>query len=290
MISRFESLVASATLCCTIVGCQEQEQRTTVVLTYQVTPDAPATFAAADMDSLVIVVNDRLGRRGRAKAKSNGQLQVEIFGDQNNTELGSLKLRIESLGRLEFRILADPRHSRDKAIIEQAMLAPAGEKEVIVAGEKAAEWVAAEKVELRFENEIDDGTVKRQANGATEILVLMDPYNVTGEYLAAAEKAQDWQGGPAVQISFDREGSMRLQRLTSENKPDLAAPAPYRRLGIILDKRVLSAPKIMARISNSAVISGGRITESDVDAILAIFHAGALPFSIRLVDEQRITN
>ena len=285
MISRFTLFVVLATVCCTTAGCQER--RTTAVLKYQISPNE-RTLAAADMDSLVIVVNERLGRHGRAKATSNGQLEVEIFAEHSNTELESLKLRIESLGRLEFRILADSRHPDNKTTIEQAKLAPAPQKEVIISGNKVAEWVEAGKVEVDAKNEIDDGTVKRQAKGATEILVLMDPYNVTGEYLAAAEEAQDQQGDPAIQVSFSREGARRLQRLTSENKPDPAAPVPYRRLGIILDKRVLSAPKIMAPISNGAMISGGRISESDVDAIIAIFHAGALPFSIRLVDEQRI--
>ena len=76
--------------------------------------------------------------------------------------------------------------------------------------------------------------------------------------------------------------------LTGQNKPDPASPNVYRRLGIILDKRLLSAPRILTAISDRAAISGGEITERDVEDIIAVFNAGALPYPIDFVRERQI--
>ena len=288
VIGRLTILASSVAVCCTFASCTPQ--RTSVVLTYNVAPNAGDVVRTSDLDDVLMVINDRLGRRGRAKALRGLEFHVEIFGDVTNAELDSLKLRIESIGKLGFRALADSREPGHQAIIDEARLATPAQKDVSVAGKKAAEWIACEKLEAHFDNASNDGAVKRQAGSQSEVLVLTDPYDVTGADLTAAEKAKDERGAPAIQVTFDRGGAMRLRRLTSENMPKSGPLTAYRRLGIIFDKRLLSAPKIVAPISNSAIISGGSLSESDVDAIIAIFHAGGLPYPVRLVNEERMSN
>jgi preprotein translocase subunit SecD len=117
--------------------------------------------------------------------------------------------------------------------------------------------------------------------------LLIDDLNVTGDQLVAASTVPDDRGKPAIEVSFSREGARRLHALTSRHKPDPAIPGVYRKLGIVLDKQLLSAPRIITAISNRAMISGGKMSDRDAEDIVAILNEGTLPYEIRLVDEQR---
>ncbi|MEX0613759.1 MAG: protein translocase subunit SecD, partial [Pirellulales bacterium] len=126
----------------------------------------------------------------------------------------------------------------------------------------------------------EGGIVKRAAGDTPEALVLMDPMNVTGEYLTSATKGLDERGGPAVLFSFDSEGARRFRQLTSQNKPNPATPNVSRNLGIILDKTLVSAPRIETTISDRGMISGGSMTEKEVEHTVEILNAGSLPAAL----------
>jgi SecD/SecF fusion protein len=108
----------------------------------------------------------------------------------------------------------------------------------------------------------------------------MDPHNVTGDFLTSATKGLDERGGPAVHFAFDRAGAFRFGQLTNENKPNPATPDVYRHLGIILDKRLLSAPRIITKITDRGMISGGSMTEREVEHIIEVLNAGSLPAAL----------
>ena len=58
------------------------------------------------------------------------------------------------------------------------------------------------------------------AGDTPEALVLIDPMNVTGEYLTSATKGLDERGGPAVHFAFDRRWRAAIRQLTSQNMPN----------------------------------------------------------------------
>ncbi len=99
--------------------------------------------------------------------------------------------------------------------------------------------------------------VKRMTGSLAEVLALIDPMNVTGAYLTSAKQTVDTASGtPAILFTFNKQGAMRLEKLTSANRPNPATPNLRRRLGIILDEHLLSAPFIMSTLSNRAMLSG----------------------------------
>jgi preprotein translocase subunit SecD len=83
-----------------------------------------------------------------------------------------------------------------------------------------------------------------------------------------------------VHFAFDRTGAFRFGQLTGENRPNPSTPDVYRHLGIILDKRLLSAPRIITRITDRGMISGGAMTEREVDHIIEVLNAGSLPAAL----------
>ena len=122
--------------------------------------------------------------------------------------------------------------------------------------------------------------VKRMAGDTPEALVLIDPMNVTGDYLTSATKGLDERGGPAVHFTFDRDGARRFRQLTSQNMPNPATRNAHRRLGIMLDKQLISAPNIIETISDRGMISGGTMSEQEVEHIIEILNAGSLPAAL----------
>jgi SecD/SecF fusion protein len=204
---------------------------------------------------------------------------IEIIIPQTGPdEMEFVKRRITDLGQLEFRITADPAQPEDRPRIERARRLPPGQKVLMDGDVKIAEWVAYDEKEFGPVDE-EAGIVKRMAGETPEALVLMDPWNVTGEFLTSATKGLDDAGRPAVHFSFNREGAWRFRQLTSKNRPNPATGA-FRLLGIILDKTLISAPRINETISDRGIISGGAMSDKEVEHIVEILNAGSLPAAL----------
>lgn len=205
---------------------------------------------------------------------------VEIIIPQvGQDEMEFVKQKITALGQLEFRITADPSFTKDKTIIELAKLAPPTQKEIKQGDTAVARWVPYDVAEFGPVERVD-GMVKRQAGDTAEALVLIDPMNVTGDYLTSATKGMDERGGPAVHFSFNSAGSQRFGRLTGQNTPNPATPDKYRHLGILLDNRLVNAPTIRTQITDRGMISGGSMTDREVELNVEILNAGSLPAAL----------
>ena len=141
---------------------------------------------------------------------------------------------------------------KDKIKIELAKAAPPTQKDVKQGDELVAKWVPYDEQAFGPVDQAE-GYVKRMAGDTPEILVLIDPMNVTGDYLTSATKGLSMRhGGPAVHFSFDSQGAREFEKLTSQNKPNPATPDVYRHLGIMLDNRLVNAPTIQSTISDEA--------------------------------------
>lgn len=111
-----------------------------------------------------------------------------------------------------------------------------------------------------------------------QVLLVTDPKanrNVTGEHLFTASSGYDNLGSPAIHFSLTREGAVLLGRVTSRNMPNEGANI-YRRLGIILDGELISAPRLLGPISDNGQITGD-FTQREVDGIVDVLRAGRLP-------------
>jgi SecD/SecF fusion protein len=230
---------------------------------------------------LIAALKERLDPNGTKEItiRKYGPAVEIIIPQTGEDEMEYVKRRITDLGQLEFRITADPNLAKDRNVIDRARRLTPSQKALMNNNVKEAEWVAYDENE--FGPVSDEGRiVKRQAGDTPEALVLIDPMNVTGRYLTQATETLDERGGPAVAFGFDREGAERFRQLTSQNKPNPTAPDVRRNLGIILDKRLISAPEIRETISDRGTISGGSMTDREVDHIVQILNAGSLPAAL----------
>lgn len=104
---------------------------------------------------------------------------------------------------------------------------------------------------------------------------------VTGKDLRTVRQSVDEWNSPAVSFSLNPEGGRRFEKLTAENIGNSIA--------IMLDKRVISAPRVEDRIpAASGGIIRGRFTAEEAEDLVVVLRAGALPASIKYLEERTI--
>lgn len=232
------------------------------------------------MDEMLAALKERVDPSGTKEVtiRTRGKSIEFIIPKAGQAELDYIKKKITDLGQLEFRILCDRERDEFKNEIELGERLPPGQTLVTIGGVPTARWVPYDTGEFgKYDPEESqlEPTVKRMGVHAPEILVHLDPYNVTGEYLDGASKRVGPEGFE-VAFSFNSEGSYRFGKLTGKYVPN---PREYL-LGIILDEQLRSAPQIRSRISNQGTISGRNMDEAEVDHVVSILDAGSLPAAL----------
>jgi preprotein translocase subunit SecD len=102
---------------------------------------------------------------------------------------------------------------------------------------------------------------------------------VTGRDLRNAKPTLDETNRPAVSFSLNTDGARKFGKATGENIG--------RRLAIILDGRVQSAPVIEGRIFDEGRISG-TFSQQEVQDLSLILRSGALPASLTYLEERTV--
>lgn len=104
---------------------------------------------------------------------------------------------------------------------------------------------------------------------------------LTGETLTGAEIRYDQDyNEPYVAITFDRVGASIFQQITRENVK--------KRLAIVLDKNVYSAPVIQDEISGGRAQITGRFTTEEARDLAIILRAGALPAPVVILENRTV--
>jgi preprotein translocase subunit SecD len=103
---------------------------------------------------------------------------------------------------------------------------------------------------------------------------------VTGRDLRNARPSLDENNQPAVSFTLNNEGGRKFGNVTGDNIG--------KRLAIILDGRVQSAPNIESRISTDGRITGS-FTNEEVQNLSLILRSGALPAKLDYLSEGTIS-
>ncbi len=108
------------------------------------------------------------------------------------------------------------------------------------------------------------------------------PKEITGKYLIGASAGTDDKtNNLSVKFSFDTQGGNLFWELTSRNKPAGTGENTFhRQLAIILDGQIQSAPLLNEPIRTEGQITGN-FTPAEVDSLVRILRAGALPATLR---------
>lgn len=122
----------------------------------------------------------------------------------------------------------------------------------------------------------------RRADGtyAETPIVLKRDVVLTGEYITNANTNFDTFGQPYVMLTFDSTGARLFERLTEENVK--------KRMAIVLDGKVYSAPVIQERIAGGRCSISGRFTVDEARDLAIVLRAGSLPAPIKIMEERTV--
>ncbi|MFN4320245.1 MAG: protein translocase subunit SecD [Aquificaceae bacterium] len=172
------------------------------------------------------------------------------------TRIGSDRILVELPGVLDVR-KAKSIVGRT-ALLELKLVVESGPKEALqekltkdyelLSDQKGVEWFLVEKVPV-----------------------------ITGADLKTAYVSTDEFGMPAVSFELTDRGSKAFSEATEKNIG--------RRLAIVLDKKVISAPVIRSKISDRGQISGN-FTPEEAKELAIVLRAGALPTKVEFLQER----
>src|SRR5581483_2888305 len=104
---------------------------------------------------------------------------------------------------------------------------------------------------------------------------------MTGAYIADAHvRPSSRLEGPYVELVLNNTGARLFERITAENVK--------RRLAIVLDNKVYSAPVIQERISGGRASITGRFEMKDARELAIVLRAGALPAPLEVAEERTV--
>jgi preprotein translocase subunit SecD len=103
---------------------------------------------------------------------------------------------------------------------------------------------------------------------------------VSGEMLTDAYPTFDEFGRPAVGFRFDSQGSRRFGDATRQN-----VGKPF---AIVLDEKIVSAPVIQTPILGGSGQITGTFTQQEVNDLVLLLDAGALPAPLRVEAQQTV--
>ena len=116
--------------------------------------------------------------------------------------------------------------------------------------------------------------------GARSFYLVRKAAVITGRDLKNARPGVSGETGlPDIQFSLTPNGAQKFGQATGENVG--------RRLAVILDGTVESAPVINSRITDSGVIQGS-FSQAEADELAKVLRAGALPASLTYLQQQTV--
>lgn len=136
---------------------------------------------------------------------------------------------------------------------------------------KAIEGDVPAGYQLLYHREKDDRGILRDTQ---PLLVKSDP-ELTGQYIEDAYVGYDNSGFPDVNLKLNREGARLFEQVTAQNV--------NKRLAIVLDGVVRSAPVIRERIGGGSAHITGRFTVEEARNLAIVLRAGALPAKVDII-------
>ncbi len=131
--------------------------------------------------------------------------------------------------------------------------------------------------QLLYERDVD-----RRTGAVRETPIVVQTKTVmTGDLLADAQVRIDTRNNrPYVFIKFNAVGARRFDQVTAANVG--------KRMAIVLDDTVYSAPVIQERISGGDAQVSGSFTEQEASDLAIVLRAGSLPAPVKILEERTV--
>lgn len=130
--------------------------------------------------------------------------------------------------------------------------------------------------QLQFEELVTVPATKNASASST-----LQPTNLTGADLQSASVVFDNQTGkPTISLQFTSDGGNKFSDITGRNVG--------KRLPIVLDNQVISAPTVQQQITGGLAQITGTFTVDEAKQLAVQLNAGALPVPVKLVQQTSV--
>ena len=229
--------------------------------TFRIKPNVAQLLREQAVDQALQTIRNRVDELGVAEPtlqKHGGPGEHEILVQLPGlTDPARVKGIIKSTALLELKMVDSGPYTSQAAAIQSYGGVLPGNLEVLPSSERGATAAAGDSYYA----------VQRVAG-------------VSGRDLKGAFPSRDQNGAPAVSFNLTADGAARFGRLTESNIG--------KRLAIVLDRRIQSAPTINGRITDSGIIEGGAggFAPQEAQDLSLVLRSGALPASMNYLEER----
>ncbi|MFH1037974.1 MAG: protein translocase subunit SecD [PVC group bacterium] len=229
--------------------------------------------------------------------ENNEQVFDNFAREIQAANLGSLEIlrnRVDKFGVSEPEI---QKQGRNELLIQLPGVRDPEQTLELIQGQAFLEFKLVDDDEKRLEKAIADGEappgftlktygkVNPDGTVGEESLLLVDKSELNGESLVTAYfGTKGGTGEPIVHFKFDRKGARIFSRITKQYNADDNPPG--RRLAMILDGNVLSAPMIRTHIPRGEGYIEGNFDLDSAKLLASQLSAGAYPAPL-MIKEQR---
>lgn len=224
-----------------------------VVYTMSMTDEYERQVSKLTVDQVLKTIRTRIDQFGVAepdiRRQQDGRIQVQLPG------LDDPQRAIDVIGRtahLEFKLVDD---MADLAKAKKGFLAP------------GREMATLKKLRM-------DGSYSE------EPIVLKKDAVLSGEYITDAHVSYDNFGQAYVSMTFNARGARTFARITGENVK--------KRLAIVLDSEVYSAPVIQDKITGGRAQITGNFSDTEAADLALVLRSGALPAPVKVLEERSV--
>jgi len=124
----------------------------------------------------------------------------------------------------------------------------------------------------------------------SETLLLHKEAALRGDRLvnAGVTFSQSAMGQPVVNLEFDKEGAKTFSDVTTNASNLLRKDGIPRRLAIVLDGEIRSAPQIKEPIPNGQAVITGNFSYQEASDLALVLRAGALPAPVEIMEDRTV--
>ena len=242
-------------------GYLMQKQAPEGTLEFTIAPDKLSYKTQETVENARRVIENRVNELGLSETMvaivNTDRITVQLPGETDPDRATKL---IQKQAFLEFKLVADD------VLINSVIDAN---------GQVRPGAMIPDGYELKYLKDVRNGSITN-----TPILVKKRA-ELTGDKLTGAKVSRDSMsmGMPYVSMTFDKEGAVQFERITGMNV--------NKRLAIVLDGEVKSAPNIQARISGGSAQITGQFSEQEAKDLALVLKSGALPAPL-VVEESNV--
>jgi preprotein translocase subunit SecD len=240
------------------------------VLVYALKTDEAERIKKAAVNQALETIRNRIDQFGVAEPliQQQGlrQIVVQLPGVKDP---GRAKALIKNTALLEFKML-DEEHKVARMLPSRV---PAGKEEEVL--KEFGPQIPPED-EILFERHVEKDTGR-----VTKTPYLVKKRTVlTGDVLTDARVSIGEFQDAYVSINFDSTGAKLFERITAENVK--------KRMAIILDNTVYSAPVIQERIGGGRAQITGSFSTEEANDLAIVLRAGALPAPVKIIQDLTV--